>query len=73
MSKQDLGICLAIGIVLCLIPSAITWLVGAIFLLISWIGALIAVAKKEAWGWFVGILLLPALGTLIYSLAGPSD
>jgi hypothetical protein len=71
MSKKDLGICLAIGIVLCLIPSDLTWFVGIVLLLISWIGAMIAVAKKEAWGWFVGILLLPALGTLIYSLAGP--
>jgi hypothetical protein len=40
---------------------------------IAWIGALIRAAKMQTWGWFVVVLLLHALGTLIYAIAGPPE
>lgn len=41
--------------------------------LIAWIGALIRSAKMQTWGWFVVVLIIGGLGTLIYALAGPPD
>ena len=45
--------------------------IGVILALIAWIGALIKTATIGAWGWFVAVLLLSGLGTLIYAIAGP--
>jgi hypothetical protein len=39
--------------------------------LIAWIGALIRTAQTQRWGWFVAVLLVSGLGTLIWALAGP--
>jgi hypothetical protein len=46
-------------------------IVGGILGLIAWIGALIKTATIGAWGWFVAVLILSGLGTLIYAIAGP--
>lgn len=73
MSRKDIGITLAVAIVLCIIPTPATLGFGLIAALATWIFAMVAAAQKEAWGWFMTILLLPALGTLIYALAGPDD
>jgi hypothetical protein len=48
-------------------------IVAGIIGLIAWIGGLIRSAKMQTWGWFVAVLLLGGLGTLIYGIAGPSD
>jgi uncharacterized protein with PQ loop repeat len=55
----------AIGIVLLIIAGLLAT--------IAWIGALIRSAKMQTWGWFVVVLLLHWLGTLIYAVGGPSD
>jgi hypothetical protein len=49
------------------------WLAAAIIWLIAWIGALVRSAKMQSWVWFVIVLLLSGLGTLLYALLGPSD
>jgi oligopeptide transport system ATP-binding protein len=54
---------------------------GTIFLFIlsgvislpSWIGALIRAAQMRTWGWFILVLLLGSIGSLIYSIYGPPD
>jgi hypothetical protein len=46
-------------------------LLGCAFSLVGWIGALVATAKLNRWGWFVCVLLLTGLGELIYLIAGP--
>ena len=50
----------------------ILFLVAGGFGLAAWIGALIRTAKMQTWGWFVCVLLLGSLGTLIYGFGGPS-
>lgn len=55
----------AIGVVL--------FIVAGVLATIAWIGALIRSAKMQTWGWFVVVLLLHGLGTLIYAIGGPSD
>jgi hypothetical protein len=47
------------------------FIIGGLLGLIAWIGALIKTATISAWGWFVAVLLLSGLGTLIYAIAGP--
>ena len=49
------------------------WVIAGILWLIAWIGALIRSAKMQTWGWFVVVLLLSGLGTLLYAIAGPRD
>lgn len=44
---------------------------GGICTLIAWIGGLIKTAQISRWGWFVLVLLLSPLGSLIYGFAGP--
>ena len=46
--------------------------IGLIFSVISWIGALVATGKQGRWGWFVVVFLLSGLGELIYLIAGPA-
>ena len=46
--------------------------IGGIFSLVSWIGALVAVAKQSRWGWFVCIFLFSYIAELIYLIAGPA-
>jgi hypothetical protein len=46
-------------------------LVALILTLVAWIFGLIKSAQASAWGWFVLVLLISPLGSLIYGLAGP--
>jgi hypothetical protein len=45
--------------------------VAALLALLAWIFGLIKSAQASAWGWFVLVLLISPLGSLIYGLAGP--
>ena len=56
---------IAIGVVL--------WIIAAVLELVAWIMALIRSAMMRSWGWFIFILLIHGLGTLIYAIAGPPD
>ncbi len=40
---------------------------------VAWIMGLIKTAQLKAWGWFVAVLLVPPLGSLIYGIAGPDQ
>lgn len=55
----------AIGVVLLI--------AAAVLHLIAWILALVRSAKMRSWVWFVVVLLLSELGTLLYALFGPAD
>jgi hypothetical protein len=49
-----------------------------IVMLVMWIGALIRLGQEQAWGWFVGVLVLHLIGLGIigmvaYAVAGPPD
>lgn len=46
---------------------------GGIAALIAWIMGLIKTAQIGRWGWFVAVLLISPLGSLIYGLAGPTE
>ena len=56
---------IAVGVIL--------WIIAAILDLIAWIMALIRSARMRSWGWFIVVLLIHGLGTLIYAIAGPPD
>jgi hypothetical protein len=56
----------AVAIVLAL------YIAGALAGLAAWIGGLIKTGQLRRWGWFVVVLLLPALGSLLYGLVGPA-
>lgn len=40
---------------------------------VAWIMGLIKTAQVKAWGWFVAVLLVSPLGSLIYGIAGPDQ
>lgn len=46
--------------------------IGILLILVSWIGALIAVGRQGRWGWFVLVFFLSAIGELIYLITGPA-
>lgn len=46
---------------------------GSISSFVAWIMGLVKTAQLGRWGWFVGVLLLSPLGSLIYGLAGPTE
>ena len=48
------------------------YLGGVLAALVAWIMGLIKTAQIRRWGWFAAVLLLPALGSLVYGLAGPT-
>ncbi|HLV97132.1 MAG TPA: hypothetical protein VKT82_00515 [Ktedonobacterales bacterium] len=52
---------------------SILWVIAGLLWLVAWIGALIRSARMGSWGWFVVVLILSGLGTLIYAIAGPAD
>jgi hypothetical protein len=58
------GRAVAVGFVL--------YLGGVIAALLAWIMGLIKTAQIRRWGWFAAVLLLPALGSLLYGLTGPT-
>ena len=52
--------------------------VCGIVMFVMWIGALIKLAQQQAWGWFVGVLVLQLIflgiiGMVAYAIAGPDD
>jgi len=49
------------------------FIVAGLLSTIAWIGALVRAARMQSWGWFVVVLVLHGLGTLIYAIAGPAD
>ena len=51
----------------------ILFIIAGVLATIAWIGALIRTARMQDWIWFIIVLLLHGLGTLIYAFAGPSD
>jgi hypothetical protein len=52
---------------------SILWVISGLLWLVAWIGALIRSAKMGSWGWFIVVLILSGLGTLLYAIAGPAD
>ena len=48
------------------------YLGGVIAAIVAWIMGLIRTAQIRRWGWFAAVFLLPALGSLLYGLAGPT-
>ena len=61
----DLGFSLVLFIILCVIAE-ILWLIAEI-------SALIQSAKRQQWGWFVGILIFGSLGALAYAVSGSTE
>ena len=47
--------------------------IGWISLMVSWVGALIRLAKLGRWGWFVFVLLLSGPGMIAYVIVGPGE
>ena len=56
-----------------IVIGVILWLLAAVLDLVAWIMALIRSAMMRSWGWFILVLLIHGLGTLIYAIAGPRD
>jgi hypothetical protein len=50
----------------------VLYLGGVLAAILAWILGLIKTAQIRRWGWFAAVLLLPALGSLLYGLAGPN-
>lgn len=50
----------------------VLYLSGVIAAIIAWIVGLITTARIRRWGWFVAVLILPVLGSLLYGLIGPA-
>ncbi len=50
----------------------VLYLSGVIAAVVAWIMGLIQTAQIRRWGWFAAVLLLPALGSLVYGLVGPT-
>ncbi len=46
---------------------------GGIAAFVAWVLGIIKTATLKRWGWFVVVLLLGTLGTLIYGAAGPDQ
>jgi hypothetical protein len=46
-------------------------LVGFLASLVGWLVALVRTAQTHRWGWFVAVLLLSPVASLIYGIAGP--
>jgi hypothetical protein len=50
----------------------VLYLGGVMAAIVAWAVGLIETARTRRWGWFAAVLLLPALGSLLYGLAGPT-
>jgi hypothetical protein len=46
---------------------------GGLAATVAWIMGLIKTAQVKAWGWFVAVLLVSPIGSLIYGIAGPDQ
>jgi hypothetical protein len=51
----------------------VLYLAGALAALVAWIMGLITTVHLRRWGWFVAVLLISPLGSLLYGLAGPTQ
>lgn len=50
----------------------VLYLAGVLAALLAWIIGLIRTAQIRRWGWFLVVLLLSPLGSLLYGVAGPA-
>jgi uncharacterized protein (DUF486 family) len=48
-------------------------IVGSVFALIAWIGALIKTAKLGQWLWFILLIVFSGITMLVYIFAGPTQ
>ncbi len=53
--------------------AGLVYLLGIVASLIAWIMGLVKTAQIGRWGWFVAVLLISPLGSLLYGLAGPEE
>jgi hypothetical protein len=53
------------------LASTLLLLVAAILTFVAWLLGIIKTARIGKWGWFVLVLLISPLGSLIYGIAGP--
>jgi len=51
----------------------VLYVAGALAALVAWILGLLTTARVRRWGWFIAVLLLSPLGSLLYGLAGPTQ
>ncbi|GEM_PF-1249384 len=51
----------------------ILYFLGGLMAFVAWIMGIIATARIGRWGWFVLVLLISPLGSLIYGIAGPTE
>jgi hypothetical protein len=47
--------------------------VGALGELVVWISGLVKMVQLKRWGWFVAVLILAPLSTLLYGIYGPAQ
>ena len=50
----------------------VLYLAGVLAAVFAWLIGLFYTARLSRWGWFLGVLLLSPLGSLLYGLAGPA-
>lgn len=50
----------------------VLYLAGLLAAVFAWIFGLIKTAAIRRWGWFLAVLLLSPLGSLLYGVAGPA-
>ena len=50
----------------------VLYLAGVLAALFAWLIGLFQTARIGRWGWFLGVLLLSPLGSLLYGLVGPA-
>ena len=55
-----------------LVTGVILIVLGGILHLISWVGALVALARLQEWVWFILMILFSSICLLIYLIIGPS-
>jgi hypothetical protein len=48
-------------------------IVGSVFALIAWIGALIKTARLGQWLWFILLIVFSGITMLVYIFAGPTQ
>jgi hypothetical protein len=46
--------------------------IGGLAALVTWVLGLIKMVQLKRWGWFVAVLLLTPLTTLLYGIYGPA-
>ncbi len=55
------------------IIATILLVVGSIFALIAWIGALVKTARLGQWVWFILLIVFSGITMLVYIFAGPTQ